>query len=353
MILVTGGVASGKRTYVSSLGYSPDDFAQAVLDERPVVYDAQELVRNVDEQDASFGEIADHLTSKSVVICTEVGAGIVPLDKGQRLFRERAGRLTAMLAARADAVVRMVCGIPSIVKGDVATACAQQDVSLLENDEHTDALFDDLADNELELVIMRHGQTPGNGAKQYVGFLDHPLSEQGRAEALAAGVHPQITKVYVTPLRRTHQTASICFPAAEQVIVDGLQEMNFGDFAGKSADDMVDDEAYRAWVDSYCEGPIPHGESRAEFTKRICQALARLIHGALARGEKRIVLVAHGGTMMSALSTYARNADDKSYFDWHVGNCQGYRIRVLLTKGGTLVFVAVERFENLDFLDQV
>ena len=378
MILVTGGIASGKRTYVSSLGYAPDDFAQATLDERPVVFDAQELVRDIGDQDAAYDELVDRLAGKSVVICTEVGAGIVPLDKGERFFRERAGRLAAMLATRADAVVYMVCGIPNVVKGDVECAFtdAQGAAAVDASDEQenrqgtsrlgdspylraverhgtpsNDALFADLADNEIELVIMRHGQTPGNSKRQYVGIIDHPLSEQGRAEALAAGVYPQVTKVYVTPLKRTHETASICFPNAEQVVVDGLQEMNFGDFAGKSAADMVDDEAYRAWVDSYCEGPIPNGESQAEFTKRICQALARLIHQALARGEKRIILVAHGGTLMASLSTYARNADDKGYFDWHVGNCQGYRIRAKLTKGGTLVFVTVEQFESLDFLN--
>jgi len=86
---------------------------------------------------------------------------------------------------------------------------------------------------------MRHGQTPGNSERRYVGALDQPLSEQGRAEALAAGVLPKVKRVYVTTLKRTHETASICFPNAEQVEVEGLQEMDFGDFAGRSADEMV------------------------------------------------------------------------------------------------------------------
>ena len=204
----------------------------------------------------------------------------------------------------------------------------------------------------VELVIIRHGQTPGNAAKRYVGALDQPLSEQGRAEALAAGVCPNVKRVYVTTLQRTHETASICFPNAEQVEVEGLQEMNFGDFANRSADEMADDEAYRAWVDGMCLGACPNGESRAEFTQRICQALAELVRRARSRKEKRIILVAHGGTMMAALSTYAVDREGREYYDWLVGNCEGWRMDVQTTKGGTLMLKNLERVTDLRILDE-
>lgn len=113
MILITGGMASGKRTYARSLGYSSEQIADAVLDGRPVVCNAQELAANCS---GSLEELAGLLAQKDVVICTEQGCGLVPAEAEQRLQRERAGRLAVLLAQRASRVVRMVCGIPQVLK---------------------------------------------------------------------------------------------------------------------------------------------------------------------------------------------------------------------------------------------
>ena len=43
--------------------------------------------------------------------------GVVPVDKNERAAREAAGRLGCLLAQRADAVVRVFCGIPVYLKG--------------------------------------------------------------------------------------------------------------------------------------------------------------------------------------------------------------------------------------------
>ncbi len=52
-----------------------------------------------------------------VIIMNEVGGGIVPIEKKERKKREAAGRTGCMLAENAETVVRLVCGIPIILKG--------------------------------------------------------------------------------------------------------------------------------------------------------------------------------------------------------------------------------------------
>ena len=194
----------------------------------------------------------------------------------------------------------------------------------------------------LEFVLIRHGQTPGNAQKRYVGVLDQPLSEAGREEARSVGAHPAVSRVYVSTLRRTHETAAIMFPDAEQVVVDGIQEMDFGEFSGRTADEMEDDPAYRSWVDGWCEGRCPGGESQTELTDRVCAALEDLLRAAAARGERRVVMVGHGGTMMASLSRFAD--DGRAYWEWLVGNCGGYRIQVDLGEGEL-------RFSKVELLD--
>lgn len=56
----------------------------------------------------------------AVITCDEIGCGIVPIDKTDRLWREMSGDACQYLAARAVKVCRVVCGIPMALKGGEA-----------------------------------------------------------------------------------------------------------------------------------------------------------------------------------------------------------------------------------------
>jgi adenosyl cobinamide kinase/adenosyl cobinamide phosphate guanylyltransferase len=103
MILIIGGAASGKRDYAKSLGYGDDEISR----------NAWELLReNPSKGDALFNWLRD----MPVVICDEVGSGIVPLERSERELRDNCGRLCIALAQEAERVVRMVAGIPVTIK---------------------------------------------------------------------------------------------------------------------------------------------------------------------------------------------------------------------------------------------
>ncbi len=116
MVLITGGFASGKRTFARSLGYADADIADAVLDERRAICHVEQLVACSED---SIEELAERLADKELVICREMGCGPVPARSDDRELREKVGRLNAALAARATCVVRMVCGIPCVIKGQL------------------------------------------------------------------------------------------------------------------------------------------------------------------------------------------------------------------------------------------
>ena len=107
MIFITGPMYSGKKEYISSaLGIRPEDLASRA------VWDVQDLAVGDPEQ------IADRLADYSIVIETEIGGGVVPVDSADRAHREAAGRLACLLAKRADTVIRVCCGLPQLLKGD-------------------------------------------------------------------------------------------------------------------------------------------------------------------------------------------------------------------------------------------
>ena len=103
MIFITGALYSGKRTYAKKLG------GRQIADVQDLAADAQNLTVLADELAARY----------DVVMATEIGGGIVPLEAEQRRAREAAGRLACLLAARADTVIEMFCGIATVLKGEM------------------------------------------------------------------------------------------------------------------------------------------------------------------------------------------------------------------------------------------
>lgn len=108
MIFVTGPVYSGKKTFVKERMHWD---GEVLL--QNAVWDVQELAAGCDDLE----RLAEELSKKQVVIATEIGGGIVPVDPEERLAREAAGRLACLLAKKADLVVRVFCGIPTVLKG--------------------------------------------------------------------------------------------------------------------------------------------------------------------------------------------------------------------------------------------
>ena len=112
MTLIIGPLYSGKRDVACRLlGCSRAQLAARA------VWDVQELAAGCDGP-AALEALADRLAAREAVILTEEGGGVVPADPAARAAREAAGRLACLLAARADCVVRVFCGLPLVLKGE-------------------------------------------------------------------------------------------------------------------------------------------------------------------------------------------------------------------------------------------
>lgn len=180
----------------------------------------------------------------------------------------------------------------------------------------------------MTIYFIRHGKTPGNLLRRFIGGrTDQSLCEAGKAELTdikKAKLYPDTKKVYVSPMRRCRETASILFPAAEQIVVEDMREMDFGRFENKSHADMEQDREYKAWLSTMCEGPVPQGEDKMSFTIRCTQAFLDIANKwSLGKNRDQAVFVVHGGTIMAILSSLIRS--DRQYHQWYAENGHGYR----------------------------
>jgi adenosylcobinamide kinase/adenosylcobinamide-phosphate guanylyltransferase len=86
-----------------------------------LLYEAQRQNRDVTEDDitrlcAELLAVCAGLPGEVILIANEVGMGIVPDNPLSRRFRDLAGRCNQILAAGADRVILMVCGLPLEMK---------------------------------------------------------------------------------------------------------------------------------------------------------------------------------------------------------------------------------------------
>lgn len=167
------------------------------------------------------------------------------------------------------------------------------------------------------LAFIRHGATQGNLEKRYIGRTDEPLCDTGIRQALSLRNYNLPNEhIFVSPLKRTLETARLIFPEGEYITEEAFRETDFGIFEGKSAAELSDNKEYRLWVDSMCRAPIPGGESVTDFKKRCINAFTKIIN-ALPDGTEASFVV-HGGVIMAILEEFAENKTN--FYDYHIKN---------------------------------
>ena len=161
-----------------------------------------------------------------------------------------------------------------------------------------------------ELLVVRHGESapavPGRSFALVDGHGDPELAPDGRWQAERVGERlagETIDAIYVTTLRRTHDTAA---PLAARlgitpVVVPGLREVFLGEWEGGlmrqrvAEGDPIGARLFAAqdW------GVIPGAESNADLAARVVPALQAI---ADAHPDQRVVVVVHGGVIGTILA---------------------------------------------------
>lgn len=124
MKIITGGAYQGKLAYAQSLypGMSWTDGKSCGLDEirtRSAVYAFHEFMKRWLKAGRSSAELTALLleeTKEMIIVCDEIGCGLVPVDAFEREYREETGRIMTALAERAERVDRVVCGIGTRIR---------------------------------------------------------------------------------------------------------------------------------------------------------------------------------------------------------------------------------------------
>jgi adenosyl cobinamide kinase/adenosyl cobinamide phosphate guanylyltransferase len=124
MELIIGGAYQGKLEYAKK-SYSLEEKDIYQCRESSIEFGAKCIyglenytlwcVKN-NRDAAQYFKSSKGLWENSILICSDISCGVVPMDPVMRAWREANGRLVNFLSGEADRVVRLFCGLPEVIK---------------------------------------------------------------------------------------------------------------------------------------------------------------------------------------------------------------------------------------------
>lgn len=128
MRLIIGGYAQGKREYATS-SYPEHSLVEMDYLEKNTAASDKLIITGLDEWVKAFvvkGVAEEEILCRLnvildkyedlVIITCEIGNGIVPMEKQERMYRDLLGKIQIYLAKKALCVERIICGIATVIK---------------------------------------------------------------------------------------------------------------------------------------------------------------------------------------------------------------------------------------------
>ena len=156
-----------------------------------------------------------------------------------------------------------------------------------------------------KIYLVRHGETNWNRQLRYQGQGDIPLNEEGCRQAKCIAdylAREKIETVYSSPLSRARETAALVAEkhCLELFVENGLMEIDFGEWEGRSYNELKKEEQDFAerWFYNPDTITIPGGESYSSFKVRVLDGYERIRHT-----DKNIAVVTHAGVIRVIVAT--------------------------------------------------
>ena len=187
------------------------------------------------------------------------------------------------------------------------------------------------------LYLIRHGITQGNLEGRYIGLTDLPLCDEGYY-AITRYAHdhlyPDVQKVYSSPLRRCLETADIIYPDRYVKQIDNIAECDFGEFEGRTQQELEDNPDYLEWIKGGFQAKAPGGETMEEFTLRCIDGLEEIFKDMMHEQITKAAVITHGGVIMNLCSGYGLPKGRPADFAIGQGECIEIALSTFLWQKG-------------------
>ncbi|PAT02230.1 hypothetical protein CI105_02490 [Candidatus Izimaplasma bacterium ZiA1] len=172
----------------------------------------------------------------------------------------------------------------------------------------------------MKIYLFRHGKTLSNEKKTYTGSIDVDLSSKGISEItkyISKKVYPDNCQLFTSPMLRAIKTLEMIYED-DYIVCNDLRETHFGDWEGKSYQNLKNDPSYLSWINDPLLNYPPNGESFNDFKERVINEYKNIL---LLNNQDKVIM-SHGGTIRAIMSEMVDPS--KSFFDYSINNGLGY-----------------------------
>ncbi|MBX3191167.1 MAG: histidine phosphatase family protein [Labilithrix sp.] len=166
------------------------------------------------------------------------------------------------------------------------------------------------------VLLIRHGATVLSAEDRFAGSTDVELSDEGRRQARCLGerIAAEIDAIYVSPMKRTRETASLVTGGALEPLVEaGLREIDHGRWEGLTRKEVEQrfPEEYGAWEEDPFTFAPAGGEAGVAVMARSLPVIRSIV---VAHPEQTVAVVSHKATIRLLLSSLL-GIDPRGYRD--------------------------------------
>ena len=104
------------KLYIGGAYQGQEELARRENPGAEIIPDFHLLLKDFDGDPRAFAEDFCREHPDAVIVADEIGCGVVPIDRNERVWREAAGRALCVLAQKSERVTRVVCGIGVRIK---------------------------------------------------------------------------------------------------------------------------------------------------------------------------------------------------------------------------------------------
>lgn len=179
------------------------------------------------------------------------------------------------------------------------------------------------------IYFYRNGLTDSNLEGKYIGHTDVELSEEGIKQIKQMREvydYPSVDAVFTSPLKRCTKTAELVFPDKQAIVINDLIEYNFGEYEGRTAEELKENELFARWLSGEQGVEPPFGESNEAFAERVANCFIKIVDGLLKTGTTKTAIFTHGGVIMYLLSAFG--IPEAPMHEWLMPGGCGFAVRI-------------------------
>ena len=175
------------------------------------------------------------------------------------------------------------------------------------------------------VYLLRHG-TPVGGRMYRGNLFDDPLTEEGWNQMKSSVADLSFDLIATSPMKRCSEFAKYISIKTETpyLIIDDFREIGFGDWQGKTSQ-QIGEDAVKRFKNDPINNPINNAENLYDFQSRVIKNYLEILNNL--DSKNKLLIITHAGVIRVIKSHILKLPIEKMFtMNIKSGSCETFEI---------------------------